>query len=303
MVRSSRATSSCCPAGLDGSSRRAVPSNNGKERGLMRRHTWMGVGVAAAGMVLGWGGGRGGGESTPPPAYPGGASGEDISRGSRVSGTTDGSVSSGTAETQPQGTGQDTGTQSSAQMTEAQQRLEVARLRTQVAQLQQQLARMRTQLAQAQSGQSSPTPQPPPKNTRPPQGGGGGGTEGSSAVGNPNAEAPREAPGVGSPPSDTGGSGSGNTRGASGASDTGSGFALANILHTGRVRSVSSQQLVLDEEGGGSNTLTLARDVQVLREGRPATLKSLEKGMRVKTSANLYTQGNPVTRIEVLSSK
>src|SRR6218665_798157 len=319
MVRSSRATSSCCPAGLDGSSRRAVPSNNGKERGLMRRHTWMGVGVAAAGMVLVLGAEQGRAQSTPPPAYPGGASGEDISQGSRVSGTTDGSVSSGTAETQPQGTGQDTGTQSSAQMTEAQQRLEVARLRTQVAQLQQQLARMRTQLAQAQSGQSSSTSQPPPQNTSSTQGVGGGGTEGSSAVGNPNAEAPREAPGVGSPPpptrrnrnrnpqgpppSDTGGSGSGNTRGASGASDTASGFALANILHTGRVRSVSSQQLVLDEEGGGSNTLTLARDVQVLREGRPATFKSLEKGMRVKTSANLYTQGNPVTRIEVLSSK
>ncbi|ATB30214.1 hypothetical protein [Melittangium boletus] len=258
----------------------------------MRKHTWMGLGAAAVGMVVVLGAEQGQAQSTSPPAYPGGASGEDISQGSRVSGTTDGSVSGGVAETQPQGGGQDTNTQPSAQMTEAQQRLEIARLRTQVAQLQQQLARMRTQLAQAQSGQQPASASQP--------GVGGGGTEGSSAVGNPNAEAPQGASGVGSP-SDTGGSGSAS--GASGADDNESGYALANVLHTGRVRSVSAQRLVLDEDGGGSHTLTLSNDVEVFRAGRPTTLESLEKGMRVKTSANLYARDNPVTRIEVLPSK
>ncbi|OJH35892.1 hypothetical protein BON30_35320 [Cystobacter ferrugineus] len=196
-------------------------------------------------------------------------------------------------------TEQDAGTQSQAEA-EAQQRLEVARLRTQVAQLQQQLARMRAQLAQAQANEPSQ------------QGVGGSGTGGtdtagdgtggtdtagdgtggSSAIGDPNAEAPEGATGIGYP-----------TGTAPEEDDSGSGFAYASVLHTGRVRSVSGQRIVLAEEGGGSTTLPLANNVEVLRGRQRVSLQSLEEGTRVRTSANLASPGNLVTRIEILPTR
>ncbi|WNG22917.1 hypothetical protein F0U62_01915 [Cystobacter fuscus] len=207
----------------------------------MARQTWMGLGVAALGMVLVLG------------------------------------AEQGAAQT----TEQDGGTQSQAEA-EAQQRLEVARLRTQVAQLQQQLARMRTQLAQAESKQPASSSE---------QGVGGSGR--TSAIGDPNAEAPKGATGIGSPTS------IGSPTGAAPADDN-SGYALANVLHTGRVRSVSGQQIVLAEEGGVSTTLPLASNVQVLRGRQRVSLQSLEEGTLVRTSANLSDPGNPVSRIEIL---
>ncbi|EPX59959.1 hypothetical protein D187_002703 [Cystobacter fuscus DSM 2262] len=195
-----------------------------------------------------------------------------------------------------QTTEQDSGTQSQAEV-EAQQRLEVARLRTQVAQLQQQLARMRAQLAQAQSNEPASSSE---------QGVGGSGTGGTdttgdgtgrtSAIGDPNAEAPEGATGIGSPTS------IGYPTGSAPDEDD-SGYALANVLHTGRVRSVSGQQIVLAEEGGVSTTLPLASNVQVLRGRQRVSLQSLEEGTLVRTSANLSSPGNPVTRIEILPTR
>ncbi|MFY0582853.1 hypothetical protein ACN28S_58945 [Cystobacter fuscus] len=223
----------------------------------MARQTWMGLGVAALGMALVLG------------------------------------AEQGAAQTTEQTTEQDGGTQSQAEA-EAQQRLEVARLRTQVAQLQQQLAQMRTQLAQAASNQPASSSE---------QGTGGSGTGGTdttggntgrtSAIGDPNAEAPAGATGIGSPSS------IGSPTGTAPADDN-SGYALANVLHTGRVRSVSGQQIVLAEEGGISTTLPLASNVQVLRGRQRVSLQSLEEGTLVRTSANLSDPGNPVSRIEIL---
>ncbi|WNG13516.1 hypothetical protein [Cystobacter fuscus] len=224
----------------------------------MARQTWMGLGVAALGMALVLG------------------------------------AEQGAAQTTEQTTEQDGGTQSQAEA-EAQQRLEVARLRTQVAQLQQQLARMRTQLAQAQSNA-------PASSTE--QGVGGSGTDTASgdtgrtsAIGDPNAEAPEGATGIGSPTS------IGYPTGTAPSEDDDSGYALANVLHTGRVRSVSGQQIVLAEEGGISTTLPLASDVQVLRGRQRVSLQSLEEGTLVRTSANLSSPGNPVSRIEILPTR
>ncbi|ATB34933.1 hypothetical protein CYFUS_000345 [Cystobacter fuscus] len=224
----------------------------------MARQTWMGLGVAALGMALVLG------------------------------------AEQGAAQTE-----QDGGTQSQAE-TEAQQRLEVARLRTQVAQLQQQLARMRAQLAQAQSNAPVSSSEQGVGGSGPGGPGGtgttGDGTGRTSAIGNPNAEAPEGATGIGSPTSIGSPTGSGPS-----ADD--SGYALANVLHTGRVRSVSGQQLVLVEEGGVSTTLPLASNVQVLRGRQRVSLQSLEEGTRVRTSANLSSPGNPVTRIEILPTR
>lgn len=279
----------------------------------MRRHTWMGLGVAAVGMVvvLGAEPGRAQAPATYPSASPGGYSGADISQGASSSGMMQGTGGSGdlgqTTDTS-QTMSQDSGTQMSSQMAAAQQQVEVARLRTQVAQLQQQLARMRTQLAQAQSGgaSSSQMSSTSSQQMSSQPGVGGSGAEGTSSgegssSASQNSSAPQESSAVGYTP-ESSAVGYSTGTGGGGAVDA-PGYALANVLHTGRVRSVSSGQLVIDEEGGGSFTLTLSSNVRVLRGGRSASLQSLEKGMRVKTSADLYAQGNPVTRIEVLSSK
>lgn len=170
---------------------------------------------------------------------------------------------------------------------EAEYRLEIAQLRTQVAQLQQQLARTRTQVAQNPSTPSSTE-----------QGVGGSGNAGTSPIGDSNAEVPEGANGVGRATS-VGGSGSAGTAPASGDS----GFALANVLHTGQVKSVTPRTLVLMGEKGSTTTLSLARDVEVLDKGRPIALGRLEAGTRVKTSAPLATPGNPVIRIEILPTK
>ena len=232
----------------------------------MSRHTWMGLGVAALGMGLVLGAPRGEAQSLSTDG---------------TSGTSSGSMtSSDTSQSQ----------QSQA-LSAAQQQLEVARLRTQVAQLQQQLVQMRTQLAQAQSaaGLSSSN-----------QGVGGSGTAGTSAVGDPNAEAPQGATGLGY----TTGTGTGTGGSGSADSNNAPGYAAANVLHTGRVRSVSGDRLMLDEGGGGGATpLTLSSSVRVFRGTEPLSLQSLEEGMRVKTTADFYARGNPVTRIEVLSEK
>jgi hypothetical protein len=78
------------------------------------------------------------------------------------------------------------------------------------------------------------------------------------------------------------------------------GYAVVNIIHTGRVSSVSQQRLVLVDEGGAANTLSLAPNVRVLREGQQVSLRSIQEGTVVRASASLYTRGNPVTQIEVV---
>ena len=89
----------------------------------------------------------------------------------------------------------------------------------------------------------------------------------------------------------------------SGAADTSNeGYAVAHVIMTGRVRSVNAQQLVLDLEGGIFNTLSLAKDVRVTRKGQQVPLGNLSEGTLVRTSADLYAKGNPVTSIEVLST-
>ncbi|WP_375768943.1 hypothetical protein NR798_45910 [Archangium gephyra] len=257
----------------------------------MRKPTWWDLGIAVLGLVLVCSAVQGAAQSP----YPEGSVG-DVTQDSRITGTSDGMGSDqglttgGTAT--GQGTATGTGTQQSSDV-EAQQRLEIARLRAQVAGLEQQLAQMRVQVARAQQAQGT-------GGSGQGTGGSGEGTgaSGTAGVGDTNAEAPQGSTGAGSSTAE--GVGGGSTVGR--AADTSNeGYAVATIIHRGRVRSVSPQQLVLDEEDGGTSTLPLARDVRVTRGREQVALKNLSEGTLVRTNADLYARGNPVTSIEVLS--
>jgi hypothetical protein len=294
----------------------------------MRKPTWWDLGISVLGLVLVCSAAQG----VPRTQYPEGSVG-DVTQDTRITGTSDGlgsdqglttggteaqtgtggSGTGGTAQDTGTGTGTGTGTQQLSAL-ETQQRVEIARLRAQVAGLEQQLAQMRVQLARAQaaqgtggngqgtggSGQDMGTGgsgQGTGGNGQD-MGSGGSGT-GSSAIGDPNAEAPTGATGIGYFTDE--GTGGGGTAGR--AADTSNeGVAVAHVIHSGRVRSVNAQQLVLEEEGGGTSTLALARDVRVTQGRQQMALRNLGEGTLVRTSADLYARGNPVTSIEVLSS-
>jgi hypothetical protein len=277
----------------------------------MRKPTWWDLGIAMLGLVLVCSAAQGVAQSPDPQGSVG-----DVTQDSRITGTSDGMGSDQGLTTG--GTGQGTGTGGSgmAQGTggsgtggttgqaagtetqqlsdlEAQQRVEIARLRAQVAGLEQQLAQIRVQLARTQAAQGT-------GGSGQGMGGSGQGTGGggSAGIGDPNAEAPDGASGIGYATAE-GVGGGGN---AGGAADTrNEGYAVANVILQGRVRSVNPQQLVLDLEGGFSNTLSLARDVRVTQNGKQVALRTLGEGTLVRTSADLYARGNPVTSIEVLS--
>ena len=188
---------------------------------------------------------------------------------------------------QEPGTGQAGGTQQATNV-EAVQRQEISRLRAEVDRLQREVTRMRAQLAEA----GLPT-----------QGGTDTGTggAGNAGIGDPSAEAPAGQVGLGDPAGE-GVGGSGRAGGAQAARpDTDNeGTAVANIIYTGRIRSVSPEQLILDVEEGLSNNLPLARDVRVFRGRKEVAFKTLREGTFVRASADLYARGNPVVRIEVL---
>jgi hypothetical protein len=182
------------------------------------------------------------------------------------------------------GTGMGTGQEADSRQlvaVEAQQRVEIARLRVEVVRLEQQLAQMRARLAREEAVA---------------QGVGGSGTAG---IGDPNAEAPAGVTGSGDVMGE-GVGGGGNAGGASRPDTSNEGFAVANIIYTGRVRSVSQQQLVLVDEGGLVNTLSLAPKVRVLRGGQPVALRSLREGTRVRVSGDMYARGNAISEIQVL---
>lgn len=269
----------------------------------MRKRTWVELGIAVLGLFLVCG------------AKGSLAQDYDTSM-SQGSATTDqGTVDTGqTVGSQfSADTGQTAGTQ---QTTATQQQAELARLRAQVAQLQLQLEQTRVQLARTLEQQA----QTAGANNQGVGGSGSAGVEGSGVGSGSSAGPPPETSrGIGRPqevgnPQDIGGSGDRGTSAQSApasqpsqagqpsqADTSNQGVAVANVIHTGRVRSVTPQQLVLADEGGGSNTtLSLARNVQVFRGGRQVSLQSLGEGAMVRTSADLYAKGNPVTRIDVL---
>jgi hypothetical protein len=266
----------------------------------MRKATWWDLGIAMLALVLVCSATQGVSQAQ----YPPGGSVGDVTQDSRITGTSDGmgsdqglttgdtTAQTGTGGSGTDVTGQDTGTETQQlSALETQQRVEIARLRAQVAGLEQQLAQMRVQLARTQAAQGT-------GGSGQGTGTGGSGT-GSSAIGGPNAESPNGAAGIGYSTDE--GVGGGGTAGS--AADTrNEGVAVANVIHRGRVRSVNQQQLVLDEEDGGTSTLSLARDVRVTRGREQVALRNLSEGTLVRTSADLYARGNPVTSIEVLST-
>lgn len=254
----------------------------------MRKRTWMDVGIALLGLFLVCSAAQ--------------AVVQDPDTNRPVREPAQGTAVTGQARGAPQAAGGDT----------LQQR-EIARLRAEVARLQQELARMQAQLAQAGllgtgtgGAGNAETPGNSPErfgvNLGGPgdegfgvnlgdveadrQGTGGGGAAG---IGDPNAE------GVG------GGGRAGGAQATRPDTDT-EGRAVANVIHTGRVRSVSPRELVLVDEGGGANTLTLSNNVRVFRGRERVSLRSLREGTFVRASADLYARGNPVTEIQVLPS-
>lgn len=166
----------------------------------------------------------------------------------------------------------------------AQKEYEIAQLRTQVARLQQQL--LQSQSAMQQMGAQN-------------QGVGGSGTggSGSSDIGNPNAQAPAGASGVGY----TSGTGQGGSGVAT--QNPPPAIAEATVLQTGRVRSVDTRQLILEDDAGNSFPVPLAQGVHVFKGRQQMALDKLTPGKWVRTSADLYTPGKPVTRIDVLPKK
>lgn len=285
----------------------------------MRKPTWWDLGISVLGLVLVCSAAQG----VPRTQYPEGSVG-DVTQDTRITGTSDGlgsdqglttggtEAQTGTGGSGTAGTARDTGTGTGTQQLsalETQQRVEIARLRAQVAGLEQQLAQMRVQLARAQAAQGTGGNGQDMGTGGSGQGmgtggngqemGSGGSGTGSSAVGNSSAEAPTGSTGIGYFTDE--GTGGGGTAGR--AADTSNeGVAVAHVIHRGRVRSVNAQQLVLDEEDGGTSTLSLARDVRVTQGRQQMALRNLGEGTLVRTSADLYARGNPVTSIEVLSS-
>jgi hypothetical protein len=260
-----------------------------------RTWTWVEVGIAVVGLCLVCGAVQDVArpqDTNDPYGVPTGTTGTE--QGTGGAGQETGGSGQGTGQATETGQGQGTSV-------EAAQRQEISLLRAEVERLQQELTRMRAQTAEA--GRTA-------------QGGSGTGTGGTgnvgtgtggaenAGVGDPNAEAPSGQAGLG----DAAGEGVGGGGRAGGAQqaarpDTDNqGTAVANVIYTGRVRSVSQGQLVLDIEGGISNSLLLARDVRVFRGREQVSLQSLREGTVVRASADLYARGNPVTRIEVLTS-
>lgn len=187
----------------------------------------------------------------------------------------------------PSGTDTEQATQQATNV-EAVQRQEISRLRAEVDRLQREVARMREQLAQAGLPTQSGT-------------GAGTGGAGNAGIGDPNAEAPAGQVGLGNPEGTSiGGSGRAGGGQAARPDTDNAGTAVANIIYTGRIRSVSQGQLVLEVDDGISNSLPLARDVRVFRGRQEVAFKTLREGTFVRASADLYARGNPVVRIEVL---
>ena len=189
---------------------------------------------------------------------------------------------------------------SSMSLTEAQQQLEVARLRTEVARLQQQLVQMGAQLEQARAMQGA-------------SGTGGSGTGGTDAtpangtnasMGSSMGTSGSSSSTNAAPVDNTGVGGTGSSVGTGSAPGTGGeGISEVNILYTGRVRSVSDKQLVLEDAAGAVRTLSLAQGVRVFDKGQPVTREQLTEGRQVRTSADISARGHPVTRIDLLPAR
>ncbi|WNG51658.1 hypothetical protein F0U60_51735 [Archangium minus] len=305
----------------------------------MRKPTWLDLGIAVLGLFLVCSAAQGVAQTQSTRTGAQSPSSEDTSIGdvtqdSRITGTSDamgsgsglvtndtpqetgtggagtaGAGTGGTGTTVGTGTGQTAGTGGSGTGTQgtavdaAQQRLEVARLRTEVARLEQQLAQMRARLSQAETASQG-------------TGGSGAGTGGSGAgtggsgsagtggsgsagIGDPSAEGPEVNTGVGDPAAESVG-GAGRAQAATQPDTSNQGYAVAHVIHTGRVRSVSQQRLVLVDEGGIVKTLTLAPNVRVVRGGRQVALQSLTEGAVVRASGDMYARDNPVFEIQVV---
>ena len=197
----------------------------------------------------------------------------------------------------PSGTDTEQATQQATNV-EAVQRREISRLQVEVDRLQREVARMREQLAQAglptQGGTGAGTGGAGNEGT-------GTGGAGNTGIGDPNAEAPAGQVGLGDPEGTSiGGSGRAGGGQAARPDTDNQGTAVANIIYTGRIRSVSQGQLVLEVDDGISNSLPLARDVRVFWGRQEVAFKTLREGTFVRASADLYARGNPVVRIEVL---
>ena len=194
-----------------------------------------------------------------------------------------------------QGTNTGTGSQQTS-VDDAQQRLEAARLRTEVARLEQQLSQVRAQLSAAESGTGGSG------QGGSGVGGSGVGGSGSEGIGDANAGAPGAATGTGGPPAEGVGGGGGTATSTGTSTSTGStvgrapdnrpdtsnqGYAEAVVIYTGRIRSVTAQRLVL-EDSGLLNTMPVASNVRVIKEGKQVSLQSLRDGASVRASADMY---------------
>ncbi len=156
---------------------------------------------------------------------------------------------------------------------------EVERLRAQVARLQLQLAQVRRQLEEAQAGT---------------------GGAGSGGIGDPAAEAEVGATGLGDPTAE--GVGGGGRAGTAQPDTDDQGTALVSAIYSGKLRSITERQVVLEgEEGEAPSRHALGQKVRVLRNGREVSWKSLKQGALVRITTDIMAPGNPVTEIQVLA--
>ncbi len=169
---------------------------------------------------------------------------------------------------------------------------DVALLRQELAQVRAELANVTSNLGVGGSGQAGVAPsavpagasaaQSTPAGTAPAQDTVSGGTGGQGP-------APRGSANPGTA-----------RRGTQAAETASSGEAVVNAIYTGKVRSVSSKQLVLLDDSGQAFTVELGAQTRFLRNGQRISAQQLKQGTRVRATVDLLAGHNQATEVTTL---
>ncbi len=78
---------------------------------------------------------------------------------------------------------------------------------------------------------------------------------------------------------------------------------VVNALYTGKVRSVSSTQLVLLDEGGQPFTVELSAQTRFISNGQRISAQQLKQGTRVRATVDLLSGRNHATEVTTLPER
>ena len=76
--------------------------------------------------------------------------------------------------------------------------------------------------------------------------------------------------------------------------------ALANDVHEGKVVSVGTNSITIQDKDGNHETFTLAEDCQITHGGKPATLKDIDDGDIAKVTVKTVKGKLLATVIEAM---